>query len=180
MSAVLDFRDLRDKVLAGEMDEEEEQVDSALGTEAKQKGTLAALCLSVASFAIYGYDRFANKEAPMFEGSLSTIVLTVGGFLPLGYALGGLNRGMAAQNEKERYERLLDDSQTVIEEQQEEIESMEAEAEEEKEAEAQEDDYRYDYLSTTDSKFHLPSIGSINSFGQEGVLYRPKDTGMLW
>ena len=52
MSAVLDFRDLRDKVLAGEMDEEEEQVDSALGTEAKQKGTLAALCLSAASFAV--------------------------------------------------------------------------------------------------------------------------------
>ena len=61
-----------------------------------------------------------------------------------------------------------------------EAESMEAEAEEEKEAEAQEDDYRYDYLSDTDSKFHLPSIGSIPAFGQEGVLYRPKDTGMLW
>ena len=66
------------------------------------------------------------------------------------------------------------------EEQQEEIESMEAEAEEEKQAEAQEDDYRYDYLSDTDSKFHLPSIGSLPAFGQEGVLYRPKDTGMLW
>ena len=37
-------------------------------------------------------------------------------------------------NRKERYERLPDDSQAVIEEQQEEIESMEAEAEEEKEA----------------------------------------------
>ena len=91
--------------------------------------------------------------------------MTVGGFLPLGYALGGLNRGMAAQTEKERYERLLDDSQAVIEEQQEEIESMEAEAEEEKEAEAQEDDYRYDYLSTPipNSIYHqsvlsLPSV----------------------
>jgi len=180
MSAVLDFRDLRDKVLAGEMDEEEEPVDTPLGLEVKQKGTLAAVCISVASFAIYGYDRFANKEAPMFEGSLSTIVLAVGGFLPLGYALGGLNRGITAQTEKERYERLLDDSQAVIEEQQEEMESMEAEAEEEKEAEAQQDSYHFDYLSAEDSFHHAPSIGSLPAFGQEGVLYRPKDTGMLW
>tara|TARA_B100000700_G_C15012827_1_gene841817 strand:- start:1391 stop:1933 length:543 start_codon:yes stop_codon:yes gene_type:complete len=180
MSAVLDFRDLRDKVLAGEMDDEEEPVETPLAMEAKQKGTLAAICISVASFAIYGYDRFANKDAPMFEGSLSTIVLAVGGFLPLGYALGGLNRGMTAQTEKERYERLLDESQTVIEEQQEEIESMEAEAEEEKEAEAQQESYHFDYLSAEDSAYHVPSIGSIPAFGQEGVLYRPKDTGMLW
>jgi len=180
MSSVLDFRELREKVLAGEMDEEEEPVDSAFGLEMKQRGTLAAVCLSVASFAIYGYDHFANKESPMFEGSLSTMVLAIGGFFPLGYALGGLNRGLNAQTEKDRYEKLLDDSEATIEEQQEEIESMEAEAEEEKQAEAQEDDYRYDYLSDTDSKFHLPSIGSLPAFGQEGVLYRPKDTGMLW
>ena len=180
MSAVLDFRDLRDKVLAGEMDEEEEPVDTPLSIEAKQKGTLAALCVSVASFAIYGYDRFANKDAPMFEGTMSTLVLAVGGFLPLGYALGGLNRGMTAQTEKERYERLLDESQTVIEEQQEEMESMEAEAEEEKEAEAQQESYHFDYLNADDAFHHAPAIGSVPAFGQEGVIFRPKDTGMLW
>ena len=37
MSAVLDFRDLRDKVLAGEMDEDEEPVETPLAMEAKQK-----------------------------------------------------------------------------------------------------------------------------------------------
>ena len=57
---------------------------------------------------------------------------------------------------------------------------MEAEAEEEKEAEAQQDSYHFDYLSAEDSAYHVPSIGSIPAFGQEGVLYRPKDTGMLW
>ena len=160
MSAVLDFRDLRDKVLAGEMDEDEEPVETPLAVEAKQRGTLAAICISVGSFAIEGF--------------------AVGGCLSLGYALGGLNRGLTAQTEKERYERLLDDSQAVIEEQQEEIESMEAEAEEEKEAEAQQDSYHFDYLSAEDSAYHVPSIGSIPAFGQEGVLYRPKDTGMLW
>ena len=155
-------------------------VETPGSIEAKQKGTLAALCLSVASFAIYGYDRFANKDAPMFEGTMSTLVLAVGGFLPLGYALGGLNRGMTAQTEKERYERLLDESQTVIEEQQEEMESMEAEAEEEKEAEAQQESYHFDYLNADDAFHHAPAIGSVPAFGQEGVIFRPKDTGMLW
>ena len=56
--------------------------------------------------------------------------------------------------------------------------------EEEKEAEQQaegEYDYQYDYLSAEDSFFHGPSLGMGGSaFGQEGVLYRPKDTGMPW
>ena len=90
---------------------------------------------------------------------------------------------MEAQTQESRYEQLLDDSQAVIEEQQEEIDSMEAEADE-KEAEGQkeaENDYQYDYLSAEDSFFHGPSLGmGVGSFGQEGVLYRPKDTGMLW
>ena len=53
-----------------------------------------------------------------------------------------------------------------------------------KEAEEQanaENDYQYDYLSAEDSFFHGPSLGmGVSAFGQEGVLYRPKDTGMPW
>ena len=106
--------------------------------------------------------------------------MAVGG-VALGYAVGGLNRGMEAQTEKDRYERLLDDSQTIIEEQQEEMESMEAEAEEEKEAEESQNDYQYDYLNAEDSFFHGPSLGmGVSAFGQEGVLYRPKASDQLW
>ena len=66
----------------------------------------------------------------MFEGTMSTP------FSPLEASTAWLRSVdsivVYRPNRKERYERLPDDSQAVIEEQQEEIESMEAEAEEEK------------------------------------------------
>jgi|TARA_R110001583_G_scaffold78622_3_gene212910 hypothetical protein len=183
MSAVLDFRELRDKVLAGEGDEDAEAVQSPFNIEATESKTLVAICLSAGFAALYGYDRSVNKVGGWFEGGIGTACLTLGIMLPLGYAVGALNRGLEAQTEKDRYEKLLDESQTVIEEQQEEIESMESENEE-KEAEQQaeaENDYQYDYLDSKDSFFHGPSLGmGVTAFGQEGVLYRPKDTGMLW
>tara|TARA_Y100000996_G_scaffold385220_1_gene342414 strand:+ start:710 stop:1261 length:552 start_codon:yes stop_codon:yes gene_type:complete len=183
MSAVLDFRELRDKVLAGEEDEEAEVVDSPFKVEATEGKTLAALCLSLASASLYGYDRSVNKVGGWFEGAYGTAILLLGVVLPFGYAVGTINRGLEAQTEKDRYEKLLDQSAIVIEEQQEEIEAMEAEEEEkqaEEEAEA-ENSYQYDYLSAEDSFFHGPSLGmGVTAFGQEGVLYRPKDTGMPW
>ena len=97
--------------------------------------------------------------------------------------MGAFSRGQEAQTQEDRYEKLLDDSATIIEEQQEEIDSMEAEnAEKEAEEEQNaENDYQYDYLSAEDSYFHGPSLGmGVSAFGQEGVLYRPKDTGMPW
>ena len=180
MSAVLDFRQLRDKVLAGEEDEEVEAVKSPMGEEVGRNQTIGAICISAATFSIIGYDKFGNG-GQMFSPAITTGILCLGAILPLGYALGNLSRGMEAQTEKTRYERLLDDSQGIIEEQQEEMESMEAEAEEEKEAETQQDDYRYDYLSESDSFFHAPALGmGISAFGQEGVPYRPNNTNNLW
>ena len=163
MSAVLDFRDLRDKVLAGEMDEDEEPVETPLGIEAKQKGTLAAICVSVAFLSLFmamtdSLTRMRRCLKALCPRSFSPLEAC----LSLGYALGGLNRGINAQTEKERYERLLDDSQTVIEEQQEEIESMEAEAEEEKEAEAQQESYHFDYLNAEDAFHHAPSLSVLS------------------
>ncbi len=180
MSAILDFRELRDKVLAGEDDEELEPVETPMSSELKSKGTLIGLSAAAAIFGGLVFDRVTNKDMPMFTGAWIPGLMAVGG-VALGYAVGGLNRGMEAQTEKDRYERLLDDSQTIIEEQQEEMESMEAEAEEEKEAEESQNDYQYDYLNAEDSFFHGPSLGmGVSAFGQEGVLYRPKASDQLW
>jgi hypothetical protein len=180
MSAVLDFRELRDKVLAGEEDEEVEATKSPIGEEVGRNQTIGAICISAATFSIIGYDKFGNG-GQMFSPAITTGILCLGAVLPLGYALGNLSRGMEAQTEKTRYERLLDDSQDVIEEQQEEMDSMEAEAEEKVEEKANEDDYRYDYLSDSDSLFHAPSIGfGIGAFGQESVPYRPQASNNLW
>ena len=183
MSAVLDFRELRDKVLAGEMYEDEEPTPTPLGEEVKNTSTLLGLSAAVGIFGFLGYDNFVNKGSPTFQGTGFTALAILGG-VALGTGLGGLRRGMDAQTEKGRYEQLLDDSQAIIEEQQSEIESMEAEAEEaEAEGEAQEAeaDYQYDYLNAEDSFFHGPSLGmGVSAFGQEGVLYRPRDSGMPW
>jgi len=36
-------------------------------------------------------------------------------------------------------------------------------------------------LNAEDSFFHGPSLGmGVSAFGQEGVLYRPKDPTSLW
>lgn len=180
MSAVLDFRELRDKVLAGEEDEEVEVVKSPMGEEVGRNQTIAAICVSAATFSILGYDKFGNG-GQMFSPAITTGLLGLGGLLPLGYALGNLSRGMEAQTEKTRYERLLDDSQEMIEEQQDEMESMEAEAEEKVEEKSNENDYRFDYLSESDSFLHAPSIGfGLGAFGQEGVPYRPQASNNLW
>jgi hypothetical protein len=182
MSAILDFRELRDKVLAGEGDEELEPVETPMSSELKSKGTLIGLSAAAAIFGGLVFDKVTNKDMPMFTGAWIPGLMAVGG-VALGYAVGGLNRGMEAQTEKDRYERLLDDSQSVIEEQQEEMESMETENEE-KEAEQQaeaENDYQYDYLSAEDSFFHGPSLGmGVGAFGQEGVLYRPNQSSLPW
>lgn len=179
MSAVLDFRELRDKVLAGEMEEDEEPVENTTMTELKSLPVVLPLGLTVGIGAALIYDRFANGSG-MFGNTGGVALLTVGG-ISLGLGVGALKRGAQAQTEKDRYERLLDDSQTIIEEQQEEMESMEAEAEEEKEAEESQNDYQYDYLNAEDSFFHGPSLGmGVSAFGQEGVLYRPKASDQLW
>ena len=61
MSAVLDFRELRDKVLAGEMDEDEEPTPTPLGEEVKNTSTLLGLSAAVGIFGFLGYDNFVNK-----------------------------------------------------------------------------------------------------------------------
>ena len=169
MSRLLDFKDLRDKILAGEDDEEiMPEEESPFKQEIKEKMTAIPLCISAASFAIVMFDRWQN-DGGMFE-HYTPIVVVLGGFLPLGYALGRLNRGMVAQDETTRYGKLLDEAQTSLEDSEEETQAAE-----EKAKKAAENDYRLDYLSAdTSTNTHLPTIGlGMGSFGQEGVLYRP-------
>lgn len=170
MSRLLDFKDLRDRILAGENDEEimPAEEDSPFKQEVKEKMTVLPLCLSAASFAIVMFDRWQN-EGRMFE-QYTPVVVVLGGFLPLGFALGRLSRGLDAQDEETRYNTLLDEAQAALEDCE-----GEKQAAEEKAAEAAENDYRLDYLSAdTSMNTHLPTIGlGMGSFGQEGVLYRP-------
>ena len=176
MSRLLDFKELRDRILAGEEDEEitEEPQETPFKQELKSKMTALPLCISAASFAIVGFDKWQN-DGQMFK-HYTPLIFIVGGILPLGFALGRLNRGSEAQVDETRYEKLLDEAQTALEESEEEKEAEQA-------AEDVKNDYRMDYLSADTAATHIPTIGfGMTGVGQEGVVYRPssKRHDSLW
>ena len=180
MSRVLDFRDLRERVLAGEEPETvAEPEDTPFSLEIKDKPTILAICISAASLTTIAFDRFQNDGA-MFS-HYTPAVFAFGGILPLGFALGRLNRGLAAQKTNQQYDRLLDEADAKIEEMEEEAQEAEAELEEKKQAEAEADSYHFDYLNAEDSSYHVPSLGfGVSAFGQEGVVFRPPASDALW
>jgi len=184
MSRVLDFRDLRERILAGEEEEDLEPVEETSFQKEAQEGiTLIPLCISAGVFSAIAVDAYqsAQGKVSMFGESTKRIALIVGGVLPLGFALGRLNRGLNAQDENKKYERLLDEADTKIEELEEEAQEAEEEAEEEKQAESTSNGYQMDYLSQNDSSHHVPSLGfGLSAFGQEGVIFRPQEQASLW
>lgn len=184
MSRVLDFRDLRERILAGEEEEDLEPVEETSFQKEAQEGiTLIPLCISAGVFSAIAVDAYqsAQGKVSMFGESTKRIALIVGGVLPLGFALGRLNRGLNAQDENKKYERLLDEADTKIEELEEEAQEAEEEAEEEKQAESTSNGYQMDYLSQNDSSHHVPSLGfGLSAFGQEGVIFRPPEQASLW
>ena len=109
------------------------------------------------------------------------MILVVGGVLPLGFGIGRLSRGLSAQKDNKKYDRLLDEADAKIEALEEEAQEAEEEAETEKEAETESQGYQLDYLSANDSSHHVPSLGfGLSAFGQEGVLFRPSVQESLW
>ena len=170
MSRVLDFRDLRERVLAGEEEEDLEPVeDTPLQIEAQESMTLVPFCLSVGTFGFLTYDHF--QDNPIFSGSTRNMILIGLGVFPLGLALGRLNRGLNAQRINKNYEKLLDEADAKIEELEKEVE----------EAENESNSYHFDYLNADDSSHHVPSLGfGVSAFGQEGVIFRPPVTESLW
>jgi len=171
MGSLFDFAELRDKILSGEGDESSEDgevVKTPFQEESRESLTILPFCVAAATFGIVGYDRVKN-DGMMFDGYTS-VILMVGGFLPLGYSIGRLNRGMKAQETMVKYERILDEAETALEETEEKAQEAEQKA-----AESQKNDYRFDYLDGELSSSHEPSLfgGSISAFGQEAVNFRP-------
>lgn len=184
MSRVLDFRDLRERILAGEEEADLEPIeDTPLQIEGGEGLTLVPLCLSAGVIVYLGYESYQNaKGSPtLFSEPIRNMILIVGGVLPLGFGIGRLSRGLSAQKDNKKYDRLLDEADAKIEELEEEAQEAEEEAETEKEAETESQGYQLDYLSANDSSHHVPSLGfGLSAFGQEGVLFRPSVQESLW
>jgi len=178
---LLDFTELRERILSGEEEESDEEQEETPLThfqiESRESLTILPFCVSAATFGVIGYDKVKNDGA--IFGGYTPIVLMVGGFLPLGYSIGRLSRGLVAQKTNDKYEKLLDTAQDELE--QTETEKQEAES---RAHEAEQNDYRFDYLNAEMSSTHEPSIfgGSISAFGQEAVSFRPshKPHDRLW
>ena len=101
MSAVLDFRELRDKVLAGEMEDDEEIDDPAFKQEIGDHMSQAvAIGAVVATSAALIYDAVQQTSAfPLFGSISKASLLSLGVCLPLGYFVGAFSRGMEAQTQ---------------------------------------------------------------------------------
>jgi hypothetical protein len=118
MSRVLDFRDLRERILAGEEEDDLEPIeDTPLQIEGGDGITLIPLCLSAGVLVYLGYESYQNaKGSPtLFSDSIRNMILVVGGVLPLGFGIGRLSRGLSAQKDNKKYDRLLDEADAKIE-----------------------------------------------------------------
>ena len=77
MSRVLDFRDLRERILAGEGEEDLEPIeDTPLQIEGGEGITLIPLCLSAGVLVYLGYESYQNaKGSPIGVGTSAMYML---------------------------------------------------------------------------------------------------------
>jgi len=187
---LMDFTELRNQVLAGEDDEVSDPIPSSMKMETLDNGvTLGSLILGTTVLGMKLLDRlkyegkiFKPEDSGQDYGPVIGLAL---GWFPLAFGLGRLSRGMAAQNEIEKYDRLVTEAENYVQEYEEMMEEKEEERKESetKKAETKQNPYQMDLL-TEDWKLHKPSSGNIDfglgigstaygsAFGQQPVFYR--------
>lgn len=105
---MLDFAELRNRILNGEDELPEEVMESPLMEEFLRPATGLPLVFGGLSVLFVVMDKL-KLEILAQEGEYNyrPIVLSVFGFLPLGFGLGELMRGLSAQKQFDRYEKLV-------------------------------------------------------------------------
>ena len=189
---LVDFTELRNRVLAGEEDAEAEATPSTLSLETTGNNiTLAALLVGGGILTVRMLDRikyegkiFQPDESGTDYGKFVTVAF---GWIPLAFGLGRVSRGLNAQDEIGKYETLVTEAENFVTEMEAEMEVKEAEAAElqQKAAEKQSSGYQFDLLSEN-WKSHKPLGGDLDfggfgsnasstygsAFGQQPVFYR--------
>ena len=108
---LVDFTELRNRVLAGEEDAEAEALPSPLAAETTGNNiTLAALLVGGGVLAVRMLDRI-KYEGKIFQPDESgtdygKFVSVAFGWIPLSFGLGRVSRGVKAQDEIGKYESL--------------------------------------------------------------------------
>ena len=177
---MIDFADLRNRILYGEGEEDEPSEPSGLSKEMflDQPLTGFATILGGATVAFCGLDKMkfellGQYRIPVFVGL---------GVAPLMFGLGRLTRGFSAQEQISRYETLVAAAENAARQVESEAEEKSAE---EDNKQAQDDDYHYDLLWDGVERHHAPTATAQNvsfgafgdygaSIGQEQVAFRPE------
>ena len=181
---MIDFADLRNRILYGEGEEESSSEPSSLSKELflDQPITGFATILGGATIAFCGLDKMkfellGQYRIPVFIGL---------GVAPLMFGLGRLTRGFSAQNEIDRYENLVAAAENAVREVESEAEEKSAE---EETKQAQNNDYHFDLLWDGVERHHIPTataetvtFGAMGDYGaaigQEQFAFRPEDDGL--
>ena len=181
---MIDFADLRNRILYGEGEEDEPSEPSGLSKEMflDQPLTGFATILGGATVAFCGLDKMkfellGQYRIPVFVGL---------GVAPLMFGLGRLTRGFSAQEQISRYETLVAAAENAARQVESEAEEKSAE---EDNKQAQDDDYHYDLLWDGVERHHAPTATAQNvsfgafgdygaSIGQEQVAFRPESDSL--
>ena len=176
---MVDFTDLRRQILEGEGDEPEVQAPSALENELQDNRTRAIGAIGLAVVMVAIADKW--KGIGLFRKVDDTTGVVSHDWLPFvipaslaaaAYAAGRITRGMACQEKIERYEDLVQESETIVQELEEEADLASAEREQQAAIE-QENAWVFGGES------QIPSLGAMGGspltsvMGQEYLSYGP-------
>lgn len=113
---MLDFAELRNRILMGEDEVPEDIQESPITKEFLRPATGFPLLFGGLSIALVIADKMKlellSKEG---EYNYRPLVVSVFGFLPLGFGLGELVRGLSAQKQFGRYEQLVEAAESEVE-----------------------------------------------------------------
>jgi len=113
---MLDFAELRNRILMGEDEVPDEVKESALAQEFLRPATGFPILMGGLSIAFVMADKLKlDILAKDGEYNYRPLILSVFGFLPLGFGLGELVRGISAQKQFDRYEKLVEAAEDEVE-----------------------------------------------------------------
>ena len=111
---MVDFAELRNRILSGEDELIDEVKESPVAEEFLRPGTGFPILFGGLSVALVIADTLKLEMLKTDEYNYRPIVLSVFGFLPLGFGLGELVRGLSARKQFTRYETLVEAAEAEV------------------------------------------------------------------
>ena len=136
----MDFAELRSSIFEGE--EEDTLQDTPLKDQLVKPMVGYPLLLGVCSLGLWGFDKYAQDGKLLSsegEYNYAPFVFSILGMAGLSFGLGGVFAGLAAHDEAQKYEQLIDTAEAEMER----LETEAAEREAEEQSQAQQEQYGF-------------------------------------